>query len=147
MRWLGLLIVSLSLLACGGSGGGDSPADVSKARFELLGKGQFDKAWDLLHPAHQAIVPKELYVKCGQQLSAPPTPLKKIKVLGVSDEQYDVAEVGAVPAKAVKLRLTFPDGSERETTDHIVSVDGKWRWVLTEQILSVYRGGDCPPEQ
>jgi hypothetical protein len=142
MRWFSLGLIVLLLAGCGG--GEDSAADISKRRFELLSKGEFGKAWELLHPAHQQIVSKEAFVRCGEMLPEPPTPLQNIKILSTRDEQFEIPEVGTATVKRIELELRFSEADVRTPTDHIVKVDDSWRWVLTQEALDAYRSGGCP---
>src|SRR5262245_65607057 len=92
VRRLALLAVAavLVLPACGGD---VDPAATPAGRAQVvllddLYNGQFEKAYAELHPAHQAIVSRELFVRCAQE-TVPVGQLDSIEILDVFDDETE----------------------------------------------------------
>jgi hypothetical protein len=133
---VGLLLL---LAACGG--GDSSAVKFTKQLVKEQSQGQFDKAWDSLHPAQQAVVPKDKYVQCGQQAS--PTAAQKMDLVSESDAQSNVPEVGTATVHSVKLNVNYGDDT-RQPIYNLINVDGKWRWVMRQDAIDSFKGGECP---
>ena len=129
--------------ACGG--GDDSPSqetasDAIVRQLQLLSDGDAGALWDELHPAQQAFVPRDLYIRCADEQSIE---LSDIKALRERAEP-SLAIAGTnltVPATAVTVEFTFA-GTKQTETFHEVDVDGRWRWVLSDP--EPYVRGECP---
>lgn len=140
----GLLAVAalaalFTLAACGGGGGGGESASVAIVRqLELLSGGDTGALWDELHPAQQAIVPRDLYVRC-----APAIELTDIKAIRERTETaFQIPGTSErVDAVAVTVEFTVA-GTKQTETFHEVEVDGKWRWLLSEP--EPFSRGECP---
>lgn len=122
------------------------PGQLIEQVYGRLIGGQYGRAWDLLHPAHQAIVSRARYIACAADW--PPSPdLETFEVLKVFDEPIDVALVPQRLSKAVTYRVTVSAGDQRDTftsTGHAVDVGGRWRWVLARADIVSFRAGECP---
>lgn len=139
---------ALLLTACGGSGGTTSggvgggkqtAADFIREVTTQFSRGQSGRLWDTLHPADQAIVSRARYTECQSNAGFD---LKAFKVLETYAETVDVGGK-AVPSTAVSIRATSEDGVTTATM-HAVSLDNRWRWILSPSDYRAYRQGKCP---
>ncbi len=143
-----LLIAAATVLAgCGGEiDPARTPAGAAQVRFfEDLYNGRFVQAYNALHPAHQKIVPRTLFVRCAQQTISVGT-LDSIDILDVFDETVRIPLLGKRRMKSVRARITSTTG-ETFTTDppnHEVKVGESWRWVLNAAAVRDYQAGHCP---
>jgi hypothetical protein len=148
-RWLlsGGVVVVIALIVGGlalyltRDDGESSAAAFAKQRYEQLAQAQYAEAWQSLHPAQQAVVPQAAFVQCGQQTT--PDPNTKVEVKSEKDEQLDVPQVGPSNVHSVTLTLRFGD-QLRTPTDNLLKVDGKWRWIMTQQVIDAFKAGTCP---
>jgi hypothetical protein len=135
----------LALPACGGE---DDPArtPAGAAQVELmedLYNGRFGQAYADLHPSHQTIVSRRLFVRCARQ-AIPVGELDSIEILEVFDDETRGLLLGGEPTKGVRIRLTFKDGQSTEPfVNHEVKVDDRWRWLLNRRAIGAYEAGRC----
>jgi hypothetical protein len=122
------------------------PGTLIEQVYGRLHGGQYGRAWDLLHPAHQAIVSRARYIACAADW--PQTPgLARFEVLRVYDDPIDVPLVPQRTSKAVTYRVTLTAGGLRDSftsTGHAVDVAGRWRWVLAGPDIETFLDGQCP---
>jgi hypothetical protein len=152
------LAAALTLAGCAGSGERrttDKPLSaedrvaamrVVESVSDWVNTGEFDRYWAVLHPAHQALISPEDFQRCwsGAVLGIS-TSSKLIWVRRVKIKRSGIAEQDAV---AVRYRRDgkWEDGepySETLTRD-VVTVDGKWRYLLAEEFADDLRNGLCP---
>lgn len=140
MRWLLLLIIPI-LAACGGGGSDSSDVeDFSVDLVETLMRGQWGRAWDSLHPAHQEVVSRDTYISCRQGDNVGSF---DVAVDDVFDETLNIAGVGEVDTTAVTLELSNDD-AETFLTMHAAQVDDEWAWFLSADDFASYEAGECP---
>jgi hypothetical protein len=122
------------------------PADLLKELVRYQSLGQFGRAWDLLHPAHQRIAPRSFYDGCLRDTATPPGGELEVTVIEVYDDPIDIPAIPEKTSKAVTYRIRLKGTDQTQTeTSHAVKVDGEWRWVLAPQDVPYYRRGECPP--
>ena len=152
-EWFGMvrrlaLLVFAAVLALSACGGDVDPARTPAGRAQVvllddLYNGRFEKAYAELHPAHQAIVSRKLFVRCARETIAVGQ-LDSIEVLDVFDEKTEGLGLGDEPSKAVRLKLTFTDGeTDGPFERHEVKVGDRWRWVLNKEAIEAYKAGRC----
>jgi hypothetical protein len=118
---------------------------------DLLGyyfKGQYGRAWEVLHPGHKAIVSRSKFDECVSAGFPSSAELSDVDVVEEYDEPISLPHVPEKTSKAVTLRLTVRSGEASETdtdTYHAVDVGGRWAWVLESQDVAAYERGECPP--
>lgn len=123
----------------GAKGGGQSAADFIHQVTTHFSLGQTGPLWDTLHPADQAIVSRARYMACHTSSGFD---LKKFKVLQTYPDTVEI--VGkATPSTAVSVRVTADDGVTTATM-HAVSLNGKWRWILSSADYAAYKQNKCP---
>ena len=89
--------LALACAACGGdedlaaSGAGEAQVEV----LDNLYGGRYDLAWNDLHPRHQQIAPRRLFVRCSAQV-APTGDLESIEVLDVFDDNAVIPGIVAL---------------------------------------------------
>jgi hypothetical protein len=111
--------------------------------------GQYDLAWESLHPLHQEVAPEKVYVRC-ENLTVFPGHLIRVSVVRVIDEPVQIAgETESVPSKAVTLKVSvnspgIPRPVVVKDTYHAVAVEGHWTWLLTKKNFAQYKAGTCP---
>jgi hypothetical protein len=127
------IIAAVMLVACGGSDTSndqESPEAAAKRHLEMFGKQQHGRAWDELHPAHQALVGRDQYLLCGSSTS-----IDKVEVVESYEEPLTVDEIGTVDSVAVTMRAFVGERSQNVTL-HVIDVDGRWRWVMSPETIA-----------
>lgn len=138
---LALVALSVLLVACGGGGDDDSASAFAEKTIEQARKGQNGRRWDDLHPAHQAIVSKDLFITCTQDDSLP---IEDIDATEEYDETLNApGGVGEVTTRAVTVEYTVGERSDAFTM-HVLRVDGDWKWFLEPDSLDAFAAGECP---
>jgi hypothetical protein len=149
-----LCAAAVAVAGCGG-GSNDSgapsqgPGLFMSALVREKATGQYELAWNSLHPLHQKVAPKSVYVHC-ENLTVFPGHLVKVSVLRVKDEPVQIAgEKESVASKAVTLKVSvnspgIPKPVVVKDTYHAIAVDGHWTWILTRQNFAEYKAGMCP---
>lgn len=137
-----LTLLAVSSTACGGGGsarGTQSAADFIHQVTVQFSRGQAGLLWDSLHPADQAVVGRARYTACQSNVGFE---LRRFKVLQTYADTVDVAGK-STPSTAVSVQVTSDDGITTATM-HSVSVDGRWRWILSPADYRAYSQGRCP---
>lgn len=129
-------------VACGGGNGngGETASEAIVRHLRLLSDGDAGALWDELHPAQQAIVPRDLYIRCAEQQSIELSNIRALRERPEPSLSIDGTNL-TVPATAVTVEFTFA-GTKQTETFHEVDVDGRWRWVLSDP--EPYVRGECP---
>ena len=143
-----MLLAFAALLALPACGGDVDPAGTPAGRAQVvllddLYHGRFEKAYAELHPSHQAIVSRALFVRCARE-TVPVGQLDSIEILDVFDDKTEGLGLGDEPSKAVRIRLTLADGESTTFENHAVKVGDRWRWVLNEKAIEAYKANRCP---
>jgi hypothetical protein len=126
-----------------------APLESAEAAFRRLldyaSKGQYGRQWDDLHPAQQAFVNRDLFVRCySEKLGG--LDVTRINVVDTFQEEQSVpgTDVRQVTT-GISAEVTYRrDGQESTSTDtyHEYLVDGRWRWALSDP--DAYKRGECP---
>ncbi len=138
-------LIAALLAGCGSSrssgttAGQQSAADFIRQVTTQFSLGQTGPLWDTLHPADQAIVSRARYMACHTSSGFE---LQKFKVLQTYPDTVEIAGK-ATPSTAVSVRATADDGVTTATI-HAVSLNGKWRWILSPVDFAAYKQGRCP---
>jgi hypothetical protein len=138
-------IFAFACAACGGdedlaaSGAGEAQVEV----LDNLYGGRYDLAWNELHPEHQQIAPRRLFVRCSGQV-APTGELESIEVLDVFDDNAVIPGIDDGESKAVRVRVNSLEGDSDTFVNHEVKVGDKWRWVLNADAVRAYQQKRCP---
>ena len=145
LRLVVAAVAAVVLVAgCGGEDDpGRTPAGLAQLRFlDDLYNGRLDSAYETLHTAYQRFVPRARFVTCTRKAAL--GRVDSIEVLDVYDSPVEIPGSGRVGAKAVRVRLTSPDGGSATFVNHEVEVGSGWRWVLNAAGARAYRAGRCP---
>lgn len=153
MRFLMALAV-LVLTGCGSDSPpgsaqpGESPGEFMERLAGYSTKGQHGRAWDILHPADQAIVSREKFAECRREafedVAAEITSFKAIETYA---DPIDVTEIPEKTSQAVTYRVTVKTALGEQTftdTGHAVQVGDHWVWVLKPEDYRSYKAGTCP---
>jgi hypothetical protein len=138
-------LIAAVLAGCGSSqssgttAGQQSAADFIRQVTTQFSLGQTGPLWDTLHPADQAIVSRARYMACHTSSGFD---LQKFKVLQTYPDTVEIAGK-ATPSTAVSVRATADEGVTTATM-HAVSLNGKWRWILSPVDYAAYKQGKCP---
>lgn len=138
-------VFALACAACGGeedlaaSGPGEAQVEV----LDNLYGGRYDLAWADLHPAHQRIAPRSLFVRCSAQV-APSGDLESIEVLDVFDDNATIPGIQDGQVEAIRVRVNSLEGDSDTFVNHQVKVGERWRWVLNADAFRAYKRGRCP---
>ncbi|RIK35377.1 MAG: hypothetical protein DCC58_20585 [Chloroflexi bacterium] len=142
MRWSVVFVVlslALSLSACGGDDESESASAAAEAIFRSYLDRDYGRAWDTLHPAHQALVGRDFFINCNVGTSVPWT---SVEILREHDEIWDAPELGQQTTRTVELRL-IGNQDITQGTLHMLQVDGEWRWLLDENVARAFKQGAC----
>ena len=144
MRWvwlIGVMCLALTAVACGGDDGSDNEASrAAEGIYASFLDQDFGRAWDTLHPSHQAIVARDTFINCQTGNTVPWT---SVEVIREHDEIWEAPEVGQITSRAVESRL-IGDQDITQGTLHMLEVDGEWRWFLDEDAVRTFKQGQCP---
>jgi len=139
-------VAVLVLPACGGEvDPARTPAGMAQVDLlENLYNGRFGQAYADLHPSHQKLVSRSLFIRCARR-TIPVGQLDSIEILDVFDKEAKGLVLGGKPTKAVRIRLTFRDGQTIDPfVNHEVKVGDRWRWLLNQKAIDAYQRGRCP---
>lgn len=118
--------------------------DAVKRQLDELSKGQYGREWDELHPAQQALVPRDSYVKCAT--ADGPIGVDNVKELEHYADSVSIPGTALkVDSTAVTVSLTQHRGTQsadQKHTFHEVPLDGQWKWLLAD--TDPYKSGKCP---
>jgi hypothetical protein len=144
-----LLAAAALVLACAACGGASKPAgDPGPFALSVLDRvvhNRYADAWDDLHPVDRKAAPRAEYVGCEGRSPVIAVP-RTVEVVSVKDESVGLGDDTFVDSKAVALRLGFKGGFHLVHTVHVVSTEGKWRWILPGWRFREYRSGRCPTD-
>jgi hypothetical protein len=113
-----------------------------------IAANDYAKAWQSLHPIHQAAAPEEEYVVC-EELSPIPGTLESLVPVHVGRRPVTVAGLPKkVRGVAVTFRLRFENralGAHADVTltAAAVKVAGRWAWLLPSARYELYRDDAC----
>lgn len=118
-----------------------SAGEAAVERYELIAEGRYGDAWETLHPSHQAVVSKDLFVRCGEESGS--GPVDGIEV--VRTEQHNDEEMyGIGPVDYTLVEVRWLSGSEFvNVQDRMIDVNGDWRWTMQQGPLDAFLSG-CP---
>lgn len=142
------LLAFVALLVVPACGGDVDPArtPAGMAQVELLDElynGRFGAAYDDLHPSHQNLVPRALFIRCARE-TIPVGKLDSIEILDVFDDETRAPLLGGEPTKGVRIRLTFTDGQSTEPfVNHELKDGARWYWMLNQKAIDAYQAGRC----
>lgn len=141
-RMLFALLLGVVLVGCGGSG---KPADKTVSDLvEALSSSDYDTAYGMLHPAHQKVVPRQLFIDCGRRAERVSTArVDSFVITGDVKRDRTVPELGDVEVVEVGVNLTQGSTVSPRTWD-VIKVDGAWRWLMAQDQLDEFRAGRCP---
>ena len=148
MAFRRILIATLLAATVGGCALSEDSADhdagtAVKRVLEQEYVGSYASAWIDLHPRHQRFVTSAEYEECRRGIDVAGT-LDSILILDVRDEPLTVYGLPPrTPSKAVEVRVAT-DESEFNATYHVVRVDDRWRWVLSDRAARGFARTDCP---
>jgi len=111
---------------------------VSIANAEIA--GNWETAYDGLHPNQQSVVPRELFLECRASDSVQVT---QVAESGVIMERFSAPEVPETESYAVTLRGTLSDQTAIYQTYHIFDVGDRFGWVLGELSVAAFQAGRC----
>ena len=150
MRRGWLVVIAVAVLAgCGGGGEEPEPAREGAGVFMTrlvrdVAAGNYERAWEGLHPAHKRVAPRAQYLECERRDHVEST-VAEIAVLRIEDQDVGVAgEPGTSLGAAVTLRLRFGPDDDVTDTFHAVALYRDWVWILPRERYEAYRAGRCP---
>ncbi|HUG14189.1 MAG TPA: hypothetical protein VMM78_04150 [Thermomicrobiales bacterium] len=132
------------LASCGGEvDTSDAEASV-RLRLEQLSRGEYGKAWDTLHPAHQEIVSRQKFIECGRELALQRDPsVDSIIIIDARQQTKEIVWIGEV--EVIEVEVDWRTGENlRRSIDDVIEVDSAWRWVIGEPALRAFQSGVCP---
>jgi hypothetical protein len=114
-----------------------------------LAANRYGAAWDTLHPAQRAAIPRDHYIGC-ERLSPIPAGRTVVTVLGSRSVRIMVAGGARQPVRAfafrIRIAFTGRDDTTSDTvvtTAHAVPVASGWAWILSPTRFAADRSSDC----
>jgi hypothetical protein len=111
----------------------ESAEDAIRRHFDLLDTGQWARYYAELHPAQQAIVPREDFEFCLNQSSGRLGSLRVVTVLETYPDERQIEGTSVrSPSTALTVEYEVGAGDRQSTardTFHEYPVDGQWRWA------------------
>lgn len=122
-------LIGISLTACGGDSEDDA-GDAMRVLIERLAVGQGGRAYESLHPAHQEIIDRDLYIQCVTGIGAE---VDDFEVLDSYEEDYLIPGTDLrVMSTVITYRAEFDNGRSISDTGHMIAVDGEWLYAINE---------------
>ena len=125
----------------------EQPADAARRQVWYLFHDQAGLAWDELHPAEQAVIPKSAFLQCIARTSSLLAPsLSEIAVASTSDAFVTVPRITDGTVAATNVTLTISNvgmATPMTQTRAEVRVGNTWRWLLDADFTDAYRRGEC----
>lgn len=119
------------------------PGKSAAASINAIAKGQYGRAWSLLHPAHRLVAPLAKYDSCMKD-SASSINLTGVVVTEVYDESFPVPGVkNLTDSKAVTVKL-FTDQGNQTVTAHWYRNHGNWVSILSTDAYESFQQNECP---
>lgn len=104
--------------------------------------GRWGPAWDMLHPAQQALIPRDTFIeRMSSEIGALPAGVN-VEVVGTYREPITIPGT-ALSASSTAVTTELSDGGQstsRRITTHAVQVGGAWRWVMSTDALDTLGG-------
>lgn len=122
--------------------------DAVDMALELSGmerSGQYDRMYDLMHPAAMTVIPREVVIGWYTDAFAPQGP-QPITVTNVEYVTWTWPVTGETFPNTAELAITqpFANGSPSADVIHLVQEDGVWRWffgstlAFVEEQMAIY---------
>jgi hypothetical protein len=158
MQWKAIVQASLVMIVAAtgnppaSSANPAQPARAGRFMTEIVREkleGDYGRAWESLHPAHQGVVSRDAYVAC-ESLVPSPGDLVGIRATRVFSERIRVAGASRrIRSRAVRVRVSVvPTGllvpMVVSQTFHAIAVRGRWTWILSADQYEYYSAGTCP---
>ena len=149
LRMLLILTVLVGLAGCRGGASSSTDREARQATSDLLTQvqqAQYGAVWESLHPAQQAMVPREQLVACGARFGPA---FEDFEIVEATTEDVTPDGVGATTATVVTVNFDltpeFDNGSSTpiDRRFRFVKVDGRWRWLLGPGEMAVFNDGSC----
>jgi hypothetical protein len=124
------------------------PVAFLRATVAQIAANDYARVWETLLPAQQELVPRSRYARC-ESASPIPGKLTSLRVLGVRDEQIEVAGTsGRSAARAVTFRIVITEPALNDSvavvhTVHAVRFADRWGWILPAARLELDRSPTC----
>ena len=152
MRWVLVLVLCGSLIACRGDDGpSEEETAVREATEKLLTQVQNDQyadAWASLHPDYQAVIPQQQLLDCGEKF---PAAFVTFEIHDAELREYAADEIGPIDAWWIGLSFELtdafrnPDGTTGTSnrTLHFVLAGDEWTWFPATGELQTFKDGGC----
>lgn len=132
-------LVGLILAGCGSKDSNTAEAALRR-QLDMMSKGQYSRVYDELHPAQQAFISRDLYVKCSDTSGL--VNLVSVKVMETYPENSLIPGTD-VHADSTAITAELKVGLRTmKTTMHEFPVDGGWRFTVRDG--DSFRAGKCP---
>lgn len=126
--WL-MVLTTILIAACGGGGGPESAGQAAKRQYEMLGRQQYSRVYDELHPGLQAIISRDDWV--AKQQAKNLRVIGEIRLVESHDEPFafpDGTRIVTAVTLGIKTNATsVPAGFFRGVVVHEELINGKWR--------------------
>lgn len=150
-RLAGLLVLAAALAAPAAQAATPTPSQLSIAATNAVLKGQFAKAWSLLHPLHRAVAPEARFAACHAKELHAMGRLHILKLQAATTQKGTAVfpPLGriAVAVVTVQMAYTAPGvtGTQVGTnTAYWTQYKGRWYGLLSPSSYEAFKAGTCP---
>jgi hypothetical protein len=147
------LTVGLAVLAGPAAGARSAapakPEDFMRGVLRDTVEARYAKTWAHLHPAHQRLAPRAVFVRCRSgDATIAGYRLVSVELVSKRLKRIDVPLVPQRTSTAVTLRFVIADAAGKQpaadATVHAVWIGTRWAWVLPSGEIPSFRAGRCP---
>lgn len=126
-----------------------TPEDFMRRVLRDTVEARYAQTWSLLHPAHQRLAPRAVFVRCRSGDAAiAGYRLVSVRLVGKRLKRIDVPLVPQRTSTAVTLRFVIADATGNQpatdATVHAVWIGTRWAWILPTAEIPSFRAGRCP---
>jgi hypothetical protein len=122
-------VLTIGLQSCGGGSVGNSPGDIVKKSFNLIGEKKYDKVVEMYAKKDGTAFTEEEKNKIMGLMTMASAELDKnkgIKSLGITEEK--IAEDGKTAN--VKWKIIYGNDETKTDNGNLINVNGDWKMVL-----------------
>lgn len=150
-RLAGLLVIAAALAAPAAQAAAPTPSQLSITATNAVFKGQFAKAWSLLHPLHRAATPEARFAACHAKELHAMGRLHIVKLQAATTETGTAVfpPLGRISVAVVTVQMAYTapgvTGTQVGTnTAYWTRYKGRWYGLLSPASYKAFKAGKCP---
>jgi hypothetical protein len=121
---------------------------------DYINKGQWGRAWALLHPAQRKLLSANDLADCmeGASVAANFGSEAKLQIEEIYDEPWEIPGTKVTePSKAITLKavMNYEEGGEKietelgQFTQHAFRVGDHWTWIVSQEVTDLLQDDLC----